>query len=303
MSNFFGFFKKGFSKTADRVATIFGQAQLDEDSIEELEEMLYTADFGVETTEEVIDTIRSAYKKDKSFREKSAGEIGAEVLIRQLEGSEGQLKKGEHQPHVICMIGVNGSGKTTSCAKLGKHLQDTGHSVLIAAADTFRAAANEQLKEWCDRLGLPLIASQQGADAAAVAYDAYAAARARNADYLIIDTAGRLHTKSNLMDELAKIKRVLAKQDSEAPHSSWLVVDGSIGSNSIQQARVFNDSFPLSGLIVTKLDGTSKGGAIVAIYRELQKPVYYVGLGEKPEDLKPFDREDYSRAVFGLSEL
>ncbi len=195
---------------------------------------------------------------------------------------------------------MNGSGKTTTAAKLAWMLSQDGRSVTVAACDTFRAAAIEQLRTWTERLKLELVASQTGADAAAVAFDAWRAAKARGRDYLIIDTAGRLHTKSNLMEELAKIRRVLRKHDPEAPQHSWLVIDGSLGSNSIEQARVFHKSFGLTGLIVTKLDGTSRGGAIVGIWRELKLPIYFVGLGEQAEDLQPFDVDNYVKAVFGL---
>lgn len=302
MSRFFKFFQQGFSRTSDRVASVLGVKKLDESTIEELEGTLYAADFGIETTESIIESMQAAYRKNRELQQHQGAEIGKHVLMQSLEGSEGRLKKPESLPVVISLVGVNGSGKTTTAAKLGKMLKDQGHGVLIAACDTFRVAANEQLKTWCDRLDLPLITSHQGADAAAVAYDAYAAAKSRGLDYLILDTAGRLHTKGNLMEELSKIRRVLQKHDASAPQQSWLVVDGSIGTNSIEQARQFNQVFPLNGLIVTKLDGTSKGGAIVAIFRELALPVFFVGLGEKPEDLKPFDREDYASAVFGLSE-
>ncbi len=302
MSRFFNFFKKGFSRTSDRVASVLGLKQLDEATIEALEETLFAADFGIETTEAIIEGIQKAYRKNHDMRQREGAEIGKAILVENLEGSEGRLETPEHRPEIIALIGVNGSGKTTTAAKLGNMLKEQGKTVLVAACDTFRVAANEQLRTWCERLDLPLITSHQGADAAAVAYDAYAAAKKRGVDYLILDTAGRLHTKGNLMEELAKIQRVLKKHDEAAPHHSWLVIDGSIGTNSIQQAKQFHQFFPLTGLIVTKLDGTSKGGAIVAIYKELGIPVYFVGLGEKPEDLKPFDREDYASAVFGLSE-
>jgi fused signal recognition particle receptor len=201
---------------------------------------------------------------------------------------------------VLAIIGVNGSGKTTSCSKLAWRLKQDNKSVLIAAADTFRAAAIEQLQTWAKKLDLELISSHTGADSAALAFDAWQAAKARNKDYLIIDTAGRLHTKSNLMDELAKIRRVLQKNDASAPQHRWLVVDGSLGSNSIEQAKVFHASFGLTGMIVTKLDGTSRGGAIVGIFRQLKIPIYFVGLGESAEDMQPFSIENYANAVFGL---
>jgi fused signal recognition particle receptor len=302
MSRFFNYFKEGFARTSNKIASVFGNKKLDAATIDELEGMLYAADFGLETTETIIENIQLAYRRNRDMQQREGAEIGKAVIMERMDGAEGRLPTPDRKPEVICLVGVNGSGKTTTAAKLGKWLQDQGHTVLVAACDTFRVAANEQLKTWCERLGLPLITSHQGADAAAVAYDAWNAARSRGVDYLLLDTAGRLHTKSNLMDELAKIRRVLHKHDTSAPHHSWLVVDGSIGTNSIQQARQFNQYFPLSGLVITKLDGTSKGGALVAIYRELGLPVYFVGLGERPEDLKPFDREDYAGAVFGLGE-
>jgi len=208
----------------------------------------------------------------------------------------------EGAPTVVALIGVNGSGKTTTSAKLGYMLKNDGKSVMLAACDTFRAAAVEQLKSWATRLDLPIVASHTGADAAAVAFDAWRAAHSRGCDVLLVDTAGRLHTKSNLMDELAKIRRVLQKNDAAAPHHAWIVLDGSLGSNSIEQARVFHQKFGLTGLIVTKLDGTSRGGAIVGIWRELKLPIFFLGLGEQPDDLQPFNARNYARAVFGLAE-
>jgi fused signal recognition particle receptor len=224
------------------------------------------------------------------------------VLTRVLEGSEGIVTVGQHKPEVICLIGVNGSGKTTTTAKLGHLYQNEGYSLLIGACDTFRAAANEQIKYWADQLRIDIVASHHGADSAAVAFDAYEAAKSRGRDIVILDTAGRLHTKSNLMKELEKLKRVIQKQDPEAPHHSWLVVDGSLGSNSIEQARAFNETFPLTGLIITKLDGTSRGGALVGIYRELKLPIYFVGLGEQPDDLQPFSAKNYANAIFGITD-
>lgn len=302
----FGLFKKfkdGFAKTVAAISAktsgLFGGRAIDASSLETLEEALYTADFGVATTEEILVEIKDAYKKDKELRGQQAAAIGSAVLRRVLAGSERELTPVASSPTVIVMIGVNGSGKTTTSAKLAWLLQQDGKSVMLAACDTFRAAAVEQLKAWATRLELPIVASHTGADAAAVAFDAWQAAKARGCDYLIVDTAGRLHTKSHLMEELAKIRRVLAKNDPTAPHHSWLVVDGSLGTNSIEQARVFHKNFGLTGLVVTKLDGTSRGGAIVGIWRELKLPIYFLGLGEQPEDLQPFNVENYAKAVFG----
>jgi fused signal recognition particle receptor len=306
MKSFFKKFKEGFKRQTPTFQKafdgIFSGAKLDADALEELEEALYTADFGAETVEEIMEEIQTAYKTDKSMRGEDAARIGARVLEQVLEGAEGRVDVGQHKPEIICLVGVNGSGKTTTSAKLAKLYQDQNYKVLLGACDTFRAAANEQIKHWADRLDIDIVASQHGADSAAVAYDAYDAAKSRGRDMVILDTAGRLHTKGNLMKELEKLERVIKKQDASGPHHSWLVVDGSLGSNSIEQARMFHKSFPLTGLIVTKLDGTSRGGAIVGIYRELKLPIYFVGLGEQPDDLQPFSAADYARAIFGITE-
>jgi fused signal recognition particle receptor len=305
----FGLFKKfksGFARTTQSlfgaVGGIFGSRNLSAESIETLEEALYGADFGVETTEEIIEEIQASFKADKELRGLDAAEIGANVLRRVLEGAEGQYSEDPPNPEVVMLLGVNGSGKTTTTAKLGNLYKNDGRSVLLAACDTFRAAANEQIKAWSDRLDVDLIASKHGADAAAVAFDAYQAAKSRNHNLVLIDTAGRLHNKSHLMGELEKIIRVLQKNDDAAPHHRWLVVDGSLGTNSIEQARTFHKAINLTGLIITKLDGTSRGGALVGIYRELKIPIYFVGLGEQPDDLQPFTIDNYVSAVFGLEE-
>ncbi|MEN9812310.1 MAG: signal recognition particle-docking protein FtsY [Opitutia bacterium Tous-C8FEB] len=308
MLGLFRKFKDGLAKTVAAIAQktrgLFGGRKIDAASLEQLEEALYTADFGVETTGEILAEIKRAYARDPELQGRQAAEIGAAVLRRVLEGSEGRWESAAAstpgRPVTIALIGVNGSGKTTSAAKLAWRLRQDGRSVLLAACDTFRAAAVEQLRAWATRLELDMVASHTGSDSAAVAFDAWQAAAARGRDFLIVDTAGRLHTKGNLMEELAKIRRVLQKHDPAAPQHRWLVVDGSLGSNSLEQARVFHQSFGLTGLIVTKLDGTSRGGALVGIYRQLRIPIYFLGLGEQPEDLQPFNAENYARAVFGL---
>lgn len=308
MLGLFRKFKDGLAKTVAAIAQktrgLFGGRKIDAASLEQLEEALYTADFGVETTGEILAEIKRAYARDPELQGRQAAEIGAAVLRRVLEGSEGRWESAAAstpgRPVTIALIGVNGSGKTTSAAKLAWRLRQDGRSVLLAACDTFRAAAVEQLRAWATRLELDLVASHTGSDSAAVAFDAWQSAAARGRDFLIVDTAGRLHTKGNLMEELAKIRRVLQKHDPAAPQHRWLVVDGSLGSNSLEQARVFHQSFGLTGLIVTKLDGTSRGGALVGIYRQLRIPIYFLGLGEQPEDLQPFNAENYARAVFGL---
>ena len=306
MRSLFRKFKEGLKRQTPTFqkafSGVFSGAKIDDDALEELEEALYSADFGQETVEEIIDEIKVTYKADKSMRGEDAARNGAKVLTRVLEGAEGRVELGQNQPEVICLVGVNGAGKTTTSAKLAYQYKEGGRSVLLGACDTFRAAANEQIKHWAERLEIDIVASQHGADSAAVAFDAYAAAKSRGRDLVILDTAGRLHTKGNLMKELEKLERVIKKQDETAPHHSWLVVDGSLGSNSIEQARVFHKSFPLTGLIVTKLDGTSRGGSIVGIYRELKLPIYFVGLGEQPDDLQPFSAADYAQAIFGISD-
>jgi len=297
-------FRKGLAKTVSAISSrthgVFGGRPIDAPSLDALEEALIAADFGVETTGEILEEIKAAARRDRALEGSRAAEIGAEVLKGVLAGSEGSMAKAAAAPTVVVLVGVNGSGKTTTAAKLGWRLRQGGATVLVAACDTFRAAAIDQLRSWTDRLGLELVSNKPGADPAAVAFDAVQAARSRGRDWVIVDTAGRLHTKGNLMGELSKIRRVLAKIDPAAPHHALLVVDGSLGANSIEQARVFHKSFGLTGLVVTKLDGTSRGGAIVGIWRELRLPVYFVGLGEDPEDLQAFSAADYADAVFGL---
>ncbi len=307
MKGFFEKFKEGlkrstptFYKAFGKVGGLFTGKKLSADDLDELEEALYGADIGVETATEILAKIQDAYRDEKDLRGQDAARIGAQVLKRVLQGADGRLDSFTRQPEVIMLIGVNGSGKTTTTAKLGALYKGDGRQPLIGACDTFRAAANEQLQTWCQRLGLELVASQTGADAAAVAWDAYEAARTRGRDVVLLDTAGRLHTKQNLMAELKKIIRVLQKHDPSAPHHRWLVLDGSIGSNSIEQARTFHKEIDLTGLVITKLDGTSRGGALVGIYRETRLPIYFVGLGEKPEDLQPFSVDNYVNALFGL---
>ena len=296
-------FKRGLAHTKESlfvaIAGVLGNEKLDNAAIEQIEEALYSTDFGVETTTDIIDEIRRAVQEDKGLLGKDARQIGAAVLYRILEGAEGALEVGDGRPEVFCLVGANGSGKTTTAAKLAFRLKGKGFQPILGACDTFRAAANEQIQIWADRLGLELISSHSGADAAAVAFDAYEAARSRKRDALILDTAGRLHTRSNLMAELQKIRKVLQKHEEAAPHHSWIVIDGTVGSNSIEQARVFHREFGLTGIVITKLDGTSRGGALVGIYRELKLPIYFVGLGEQAEDLQPFSTRNYVEAILG----
>ena len=295
-------FKNGFKRGADALQGAISKTLvreiLDENDLLDLEEAFYQSDFGVETTEEIIHKIREAHRHEKIFRGEDANGIAREILRRILEGSEGTLEDvPESKPEVICLIGVNGSGKTTTSAKLGYRLQQINSSVLLAACDTFRAAATEQLVSWAEKLNLQIVSGHHGADSAAVAFDAYSACESRGCDRLIIDTAGRLHVKDNLMEELSKLKRVLQKRNLSAPHHSWLVIDGSTGTNVIEQAKVFNEKFGLTGLVITKLDGSSKGGALVSIFRNMKIPIYFVGLGEKPDDLQPFSIDYYLDSI------
>ncbi len=295
-------FKSGFKRGADALqgalSKTLGREFLDENDLLDLEEAFYQSDFGVETTEEIINRIREAHRHEKIFRGEDANGIAREILRRILNGSEGTLVDvPQSKPEVICLIGVNGSGKTTTSAKLGFRFQQINSSVLLAACDTFRAAATEQLVSWAEKLNLQIVSGHHGSDSASVAFDAYSACEARSCDRLIIDTAGRLHVKENLMEELAKLKRVLQKRNPSAPHHSWLVVDGSTGTNVIEQAKVFHERFGLTGLVVTKLDGSAKGGALVSIFRNMKIPIYFVGLGEKPDDLQPFSIDYYLDSI------
>ena len=305
----FSKFKKGFSKGASVIqgalGSIIGKGRLDEESLLELEEAFYGSDFGVDTTEEIISSIREAHRSDKDLRAEGVGEIARSVLKNIMDGAEKEFNLHNEiiKPEVLCLIGVNGSGKTTTSAKLGYKLKQSGFKILLGACDTFRAAATEQLKAWADRLELDIVSGHHGSDSAAVAFDAYSAGQSRECDLVVIDTAGRLHVKDGLMDELAKLKRVLKKRNIDAPHHSWLVIDGSTGTNGIEQAKVFHEKFGLTGLVVTKLDGTGKGGALVAIYRELRIPIYFVGLGESPDDLQPFNIDQYLESILPSVEL
>lgn len=297
-------FREGLRRTAgvalNSLTSLFAK-KIDEADIALIEETLYGADFGYETASEIVEAIRREYSRNRELRGKEAAQIGADVLCKILEGSEADfIRAADGNPSVVCLVGVNGAGKTTTAAKLACMLGKNGDGVLLGACDTFRAAANEQIREWATRLGVRLVESSHGADAAATAFDAWQSAKARGAQWLVLDTAGRLHTKENLMAELSKIRRVVQKNDPAAPQNSVIVIDGSLGSNSIEQALAFHKAFPLTGMIITKLDGTGKGGALAGIYRKLKLPILYVGLGEKPEDLQKFDARAYANGVFGL---
>jgi fused signal recognition particle receptor len=299
-------FRDGFKKTQDKLVheikrIVTFSPRLTEATLEELEEALIGADFGTEMAAEIVEAVRKAYETQGSGGLDVFGVARAE-LEKALRTDEVGLRENPEAVTVISVVGVNGTGKTTTCAKLAHYTNLQGKKAMLGACDTFRAAAIEQLKLWGNRLNVPVIASAYGADAAAVAHDAVTAALARKADYLFIDTAGRLHTKSNLMQELQKLHRVIAKQMPGAPHEVLLVLDATTGMNALTQAREFHKAVTLTGLVITKLDGTSKGGMVAAIGRELNVPVKFVGLGEQADDLQPFDPASFAAALFPESE-
>jgi fused signal recognition particle receptor len=294
--------KKGLSKTSDKIvggmeSVLLGKKTIDEELLEELEELFISADVGVSTTIKIIENVRKdVSRKVLKNPEELRKYIKSEVFdILNIENS---LKVTDTKPYVILVVGVNGAGKTTSIAKLAKMFKDNGLKVVLAAGDTFRAAAIEQLCIWGERVGVPVIKQSQGSDSAAVIYDAVASAKAKGFDIIIADTAGRLHTKHNLMNELSKVNRVIKKEISDAPHEVLLVLDATSGQNAVMQARAFKQEVDVTGIILTKLDGTAKGGVIVGIVDELGIPVKFIGFGESMEDLKPFNAKDFVDALF-----
>jgi fused signal recognition particle receptor len=298
----FAKFKAGLAKTHSKLVheikrIVTRSPRLTADSIEELEAALIAADLGMAMTSQIIAAVKKAFETQGGAGLDYLAIARAEIE-KSLATNQPGLKKVVAGPTVVSIVGVNGTGKTTTSAKLAHLVQSQGQTALLAACDTFRAAAIEQIKLWGQRLKVEVVAGAYGADAAAVAHDAVTAAQSRKADYLFIDTAGRLHTKHNLMQELHKLHRVIGKQLAGAPHEVLLVLDGSTGMNALQQAREFNKAVPLTGLIVTKLDGTSKGGMVVAIQKELGLPVKFIGLGEQPDDLQPFDAKQFAQALF-----
>jgi fused signal recognition particle receptor len=299
----FSRFKAGLQKTHSKLVheikrIVTRSPKLDAAGLEELEAALIAADLGMAMTSQIVGAVKQAYE--------TQGSAGLEVFAvarreveKSLASNQPELRRAPEGLTVVSIVGVNGTGKTTTAAKLAHLVQSRGDTALLAACDTFRAAAIEQIKHWGQRLKVEVIAGAYGADAASVAHDAVAAAQARKADYLIVDTAGRLHTKHNLMQELQKLHRVMGKQLPGAPHEVLLVLDATTGMNALNQAREFNKAAPLSGLIVTKLDGTSKGGMVVAIQKELGLPIKFIGLGEHADDLQPFDAQQFAGALFG----
>ena len=298
---FFDKLKQGLLKTknaiVDKIDNLFKKfVKVDEDLFEELEELLISADIGVNTSMEILDELRDTVK---SNRIKDPVEVKKELfdILRRMIGEHEPLNLST-KPSVILVIGVNGVGKTTSIGKIANDLKHKCKKVVVAAADTFRAAAAEQLSVWCDRAGVDIIKQAAGADPASVVYDAINAVKSRGADVLIIDTAGRLHNKKNLMDELAKIDRVIGRELPDAAKETLLVLDATTGQNAVMQAKEFKEASKITGLVLTKLDGTAKGGIIISIRKELGIPVKFIGVGEKIDDMKPFDSKDFASALF-----
>ena len=300
-----GFFSRlvaGLTKTRENIVSgmdsIFsGFSAIDEDFYEELEETLIMGDMGIQTTMSVLEELKKAVKEQHIKDPSQCRQVLIDSIRKKMDLGENAYEF-EHRKSVVLVIGVNGVGKTTSIGKLADQLKSDGKRVILAAADTFRAAAIEQLSEWADRAGVDLIAQKEGSDPAAVIYDAIAAAKSRNADVLICDTAGRLHNNKNLMEELKKINRIIDKEYPEAYRETLVVLDGTTGQNALVQARQFMEAAPITGIILTKLDGTAKGGIAVAIQSELGIPVKYVGVGEKIDDLQKFSSGDFVNALF-----
>ncbi|MDE6209427.1 MAG: signal recognition particle-docking protein FtsY [Lachnospiraceae bacterium] len=305
-----GFFKRlvsGLTKTRDNIVSGFesvfkGFSKIDDEFYEELEEILIMGDIGVSTTEKIINSLKEKVKENKIKDPMECKEILIQSIKEQMDLGENAYDF-EKQTSIVLVIGVNGVGKTTSIGKLAGQLKAQGKKVILAAADTFRAAAIEQLTEWSNRAGVDIIAQKEGADPAAVIFDAIAAAKARKADVLICDTAGRLHNKKNLMDELKKIDRIIGKEFPDAYRENLIVLDGTTGQNAMVQARQFMETTDITGVVLTKLDGTAKGGIAVAIQSELGIPVKYVGVGEKIDDLQKFNSETFVNALFTVDTI
>ncbi len=293
---------RGLQKTADvlnkDIDQLFTTKPLDDDMLQELEDTLIIADLGPKAAVDLTEQLRRE-RFGKSLTADEVKEFIAGKLAEKLQGAGAPLFQPKAKPHVVMVVGVNGSGKTTTIGKMAalgaKHFK-----FQLAAGDTFRAAAVEQLQEWGRRANVPVFTKQQGADSAAVAFEAYDEAKRNDADILMLDTAGRLHNKSDLMAELAKIRRVLGKQDEAAPHDTWLVLDATTGQNALMQAEAFNEITPLTGLIVTKLDGSAKAGIILPLWEKFKLPIMAIGVGEKIEDLQPFDEKTFARQLMGL---
>ncbi len=304
MKSIFSIFKQGLEKTATKVARTFsgiftGVKAHGAESFEELEARLIAADFGVAAASRVTRELRDRYERGLIATDEDLCRAAAESIGAILTGNARELHRGEPgRPTVILLVGVNGSGKTTTIGKLAARYRSEGRSVVLAACDTFRAAAVEQLQLWGERTGAEVISGKPGADPAGVAYDATRTALNRNADFLLIDTAGRQHNQRHLMEELAKIRRSIGKVYPGAPHEVWLTVDSTLGANVLNQAREFSRTAGVTGLVLTKLDGTGRGGMVVALHQEFELPTFFVGLGEQPDDLQPFNPAYFAEALF-----
>ena len=295
--------KAGIEKTRsglmDRLEDVIaGRKEIDAGVLDELEYALITADIGVKTTEEILETIRQRVDRNQMADAQQVRQLIREHLLEVLEAVERPVPRVLEPPAVVLVVGVNGSGKTTTIGKLASRFKSEGRSVLLCAADTFRAAAIEQLEVWGERTSTDVIRQKPGSDPSAVLFDALHAAKARKVDYVVVDTAGRLHTKDNLMAELEKMRRTASRVVASAPHEVLLVLDATTGQNGLEQARRFTESSGVTGIVLTKLDGTAKGGIVVAIARELNLPIRYIGVGEKAEDLLPFDAEQFVASLF-----
>ncbi|AVR95520.1 signal recognition particle-docking protein FtsY [Pseudoduganella armeniaca] len=290
--------KAGLSKTSANLSVLFVGARIDDDLYDELEAALLMSDAGIDATQYLLDALKRKVKEDKLLDAAAVKGALKELLIDLLRPLEKSFELGRHQPTVMMISGVNGAGKTTTIGKLAKHMQAHGQSVLLAAGDTFRAAAREQLMVWGQRNNVTVV-SQESGDPAAVSFDAVQSGKAKGTNVVMIDTAGRLPTQLHLMEELKKIKRVIGKGMEGAPHETLLVIDGNTGQNALAQVKAFDDALQLSGLIITKLDGTAKGGVIAAIARVRPVPVYFIGIGEKIEDLQPFNAAEFVEALLG----
>ena len=300
---FFDRLKQGLNKTRNNLTQkieklVLGYADIDENFLDELEETLIMADVGMTTTEKLMEAVRRGIKQKDIGSPDDLKPFLSKEIAAMLSKGDSETHLSEKPPTVILVIGVNGAGKTTTIGKLSAYYRDMGKKVILAAADTFRAAAIDQLEIWGKRTGATVIKHEEGSDPAAVAFDAVSAAKARKADILIVDTAGRLQTKANLMDELTKINRVIGREIPDAPQETLLVLDAATGQNAVSQAKLFAKAAPITGLVLTKLDGTAKGGVVIALSDELNLPVKWIGVGEKEDDLRPFNAEDFARALF-----
>lgn len=302
---FFDKLKQGLKKTHENIFSkvdrlVNAKSKIDDDFLDNLEEILLSSDVGVVTTETIIENLKLRVKEEKYEHSGELNNILKDEIKKVFASTNGKVTepfKIDKKPYIIVVVGVNGVGKTTSIGKLAYNYKNAGYKVLIGAADTFRAAANEQLETWAKRSGTEIIQLAQGSDPSAVVYNTIQSATANNYDIVIIDTAGRLHTKVNLMEELSKIRRVIQKQISDAPHEVLLVIDATTGQNGLNQAKEFHKAFGLNGLILTKLDGTAKGGIVLKISKELGIPVKYIGVGEQIDDLQIFDKESFVKAL------